>query len=137
MSRSSALAFASVPFTAAEDCMSAAVTARLCTAGAAAGISQGQLAGDCHNLAACVRVLGLWLFGKLCALGMRTGVPQLAYIGCAAAQLLAAVGTLALSAAAWGDGARGHGEARDRDEVDGLAHGRRPAAVERDREAAS
>ncbi|KAL1499718.1 hypothetical protein AB1Y20_012405 [Prymnesium parvum] len=101
MSRSTSVAFASIPFTAAEDCMSAAVTARLCRAGASAGIRQGQLAGDCHNLAACVRVMGLYLFGKLYSLGLRVGVPQLAYLVCAATQLLAAAGAMSLALVDW------------------------------------
>jgi len=105
MSRSSALAFASVPFSAAEDCMSAAVSARIARAGAGAGMSQGQLAGDCHNMAACVRVVGLYLFGKLYAVGLRVGMPQMAYVVCAAAQLVAALLTLGLPTAVW-DGAR-------------------------------
>ena len=40
--RSNVLAAASVAFCAAEDCMSAAVTARLVQAGAAAGLSQAR-----------------------------------------------------------------------------------------------
>ena len=66
--------------------------------------------GDCHNLAACVRVLGLYGFGKLYAIGMRLGVPQLPYLACAAAQLLAAAGTLALSSAVWRGAASSEGQ---------------------------
>lgn len=101
MSGSTTLAFLSVVFTAAEDTMSASVAAQLCRLGAAAGIRQGQLAADCHNLAACVRVVSLYLFGKLYSIGLRIGVPQLGYIGCACAQVIAVACTLSLPAAAW------------------------------------
>lgn len=91
MTRSSLLAFISVPFSAAEDCMSAAVIARMMHVGSSLGVGRGQLASDIHNLEACVRVFGLLAFGKLFASGMRAGIPQLAYVACALAQLLAVV----------------------------------------------
>jgi len=95
-SRSSLLAFVSVLFSAAEDCMSAAVIARIMHVGSGLGVGRGQLASDIHNLEACVRVFGLLAFGRLFAVGMRAGLPQLAYVACAVAQFLAAALMLAL-----------------------------------------
>ena len=70
--------------------MSAAVCARLVQAGGAAGLSQGQLAGDIHNLSAIVRVLGLFVFGRLYLAGCRMRLPSLPYVLCAATQFAAA-----------------------------------------------
>lgn len=98
---STTLALASVLFCAAEDCMSAAVVARLVQAGGAAGLSQGQLAGAVHNLSAVVRVLGLFAFGRLYLAGRAVGLPQLPYIICAATLLAAAILVVSLPAALW------------------------------------
>ena len=97
----SSLAAASVAFTAAEDCMSAAVCAKLVQAGSAAGLRQGQLAGAVHNLSAFVRVLGLYVFGRLYLGGVRMGLPSLPYLLVGAAQLLACALMLAIPKADW------------------------------------
>ena len=81
--------------------MSAAVCARLVQAGGAAGLSQGQLAGDIHNLSAVVRVLGLFAFGRLYLGGVAIGLPTLPYVLCAATQFAAAALVVALPAAWW------------------------------------
>lgn len=102
--RSSLLAFSSVGFTAAEDCMSAAVTARICAAGDAAGLRQGRLAADVQNLLAFARVAGLYSFGKLYSIGAKSQLPQLPYLLCAAAQIAAAALALfAMPASDWGE----------------------------------
>jgi DHA1 family tetracycline resistance protein-like MFS transporter len=95
------LAWASVVFCAAEDCMSAAIVALLVQAGRAAGLSQGQLAGDVHNLSAIVRVIGLFLFGRLYLGGVHLRLPALPYLLCAGTQLAAAALVLAIPAAKW------------------------------------
>ena len=100
-SPASSLAMLSVLFCAAEDCMSAAVCASIVQAGGAAGLSQGQLAGDVHNLSAIVRVLGLWGFGKLYLAGVRLNLPSLPYLLCAATQIAAALLVVLLPAAWW------------------------------------
>lgn len=91
MSRSSLLAFGSVIFSSAEDCMSAAVFAKMMLVGGRLGLGRGRLASDIHNLEACFRVAGLFGFGRLFAVGLRAGFPQLAYVVCALAQLAAAL----------------------------------------------
>ena len=100
-SPSTRVAMASVPFGAAEDTMQAAATARLVQAGAAQGMRRGQLAADYGNLVAVVRVFGLYFFGKLCSVGMSTGMPQLPYVICAALQLVAVALVFTLPAASW------------------------------------
>ena len=107
--RSSLLAALSIVFTAAEDCMSASVCAKLVQAGATAGISQGQLAGDIHNLSAIVRVFGLYTFGRLYLFGQSYGLPSLPYLLCAMTQVAAAVLVLAIPAAQWQSGRKGTG----------------------------
>lgn len=101
MSRSSALAFGSILFAATEDCMSAAVMARIMQIGTQTGLGRGRLASGCHNLAAIVRVGGLYSFGKLFAIGMRRGCPQLPYLLCAASQLLAVILVLCTARGLW------------------------------------
>uniref|UniRef100_A0A7S4BK93 Major facilitator superfamily (MFS) profile domain-containing protein n=1 Tax=Chrysotila carterae TaxID=13221 RepID=A0A7S4BK93_CHRCT len=101
MSRSTVLAMASVPFCAAEDCMSAAAMARIVQLGGSTGVGRGRVTSECHNMAACVRVAGLFLFGKLYAVGMHVGFPQLSYVCCAAAQILAAALVLTTTRADW------------------------------------
>jgi len=103
MSRSSALAFGSILFAATEDCMSAAVTARIMQVGVQTGIGRGRLASGCHNLAAVVRVGGLYSFGQLFAIGSRMGRPQLPYLVCAASQLLAVILLLCTGREDWHD----------------------------------
>lgn len=103
MSRSSALAFGSILFAATEDCMSAAVMARIMQVGVHSGIGRGRLASGCHNLAAVVRVGGLYSFGKLFAIGARMGRPQLPYLACAASQLLAVILLLCTRREDWHD----------------------------------
>jgi len=103
MSRSSVLAFGSVLFAASEDCMSAAVMARIMKVGDAAGVGRGRTASDCHNLAASVRVVGLYGFGKLFAIGVRIGRPQLPYLVLAASQLLAVALVLGAGRRLWHD----------------------------------
>ena len=101
--RSNALAAFSVILCAAEDCMSAAVIAKIVQAGAAAGLTQGQIGGASFNLAAISRVLGLFAFGRLYGFGLRFGLPQLPYILFAAAQF-AAIGLIfTLPANVWRD----------------------------------
>ena len=100
-STGSRLAGASVLFTAAEDCMSASVCARIVQAGGAMGLSQGQLAGDVHNLSAIIRVLGLFVFGRLYLTGVRLRIPSLPYLLCAATQFAAAVMVVLIPAAWW------------------------------------
>ena len=100
-SPSTRVAMASVPFGCAEDTMQAAATARLVQAGAAQGMRKGQLAADYGNLVAVVRVFGLYFFGKLCSVGMSTGMPQLPYFICAALQLVAVALVFTLPAASW------------------------------------
>ena len=73
-----------------------------------------------------MRVVGLYGFGKLYSVGMRIGVPQLAYLACAAAQLLASAGALALSSAVW------RGAVRDRALARPLTLDRADAAVNPD-----
>ena len=90
-SPASSLAAISVLFCAAEDCMSAAVCARIVHAGDEAGLSQGQLASDVHNLSAIVRMIGLWGFGRLYLAGVRCRLPSLPYLLCAGTQLAAAL----------------------------------------------
>ena len=74
-------------------------TTMMTTEGARLGIPQGQLASDCANMAASVRVAGLVAFGQLYAAGVRLGVPQLAYVVLGATQLTAAA--LASRPAVW------------------------------------
>ena len=103
-SAGSRLAALSVMFCAAEDCMSAAVCARLVQAGSEAGLPQGQLAGDVHNLSASVRVVALSLFGWLYLAGVRLNLPSLPYLLCAATQFIAFVGVVLLPAHWWRSG---------------------------------
>jgi hypothetical protein len=93
--------------------MSAAVMARIMQVGVHSGIGRGRLASGCHNLAAVVRVGGLYSFGRLFAIGVRTGVPQLPYLACAASQLLAVILLLCTRREDWleGDAPAGQGEA--------------------------
>jgi hypothetical protein len=112
-SAGSRLATLSVLFCAAEDCMSAAVCARLVQAGGAAGLSQGQLAGDMHNLSAIVRVVGLFFFGRLYLVGVRVSLPSLPYLLCAATQLAACALVLALPRAWWSPNGSGSGRRKD------------------------
>ena len=79
-------------------------------------MSKGQLAADYGNLYACMNVFGLYLFGKLCAVGLRSGLPQLPYLAVATIQLAALALVFALPASAWRDPtlmgeAEGDGEA--------------------------
>jgi DHA1 family tetracycline resistance protein-like MFS transporter len=97
----SSLAIASVVFTAAEDCMSASVIARLIQVGAAAGLTKGSLAGAVHNLSAFVRIVALYIFGRLYVGGQRVGMPSLPYSLCTATQFAACALALALPAAQW------------------------------------
>jgi len=97
----SPLAALSVVFSATKDCMSAAVTARLIQAGAAAGLSQGSLAGAVHNLSALVRVFGLFTFGRLLLIGQHYNIPSLPYLLCAASQIAAAMLAVAIPARQW------------------------------------
>ena len=103
MSPSTRVAMGSVVFAGAEDCMQAAANARLVQAGSALGMRKGQLAADYGNLLACVRVAGLYLFGKLCAVGMKAGVPQLPYVICMGLQLLAAALIFLIPSTEWLD----------------------------------
>ena len=102
---------ASVPFGCAEDTMQAAATARLVQAGAAQGMRKGQLAADYGNLVAVVRVFGLYFFGKLCSVGMSTGMPQLPYVICAALQLVAVALVFTLPTASWRNDPEGDADA--------------------------
>ena len=103
MSPSTRVAMGSVVFAGAEDCMQAAANARLVQAGSVLGMRKGQLAADYGNLLACVRVAGLYLFGKLCAVGMKAGVPQLPYVICMGLQLLAAALIFLIPSTEWLD----------------------------------
>ena len=110
-SPSTGVAMASVPFGCAEDTMQAAATARLVQAGAAQGMRKGQLAADYGNLVAVVRVFGLYFFGKLCSVGMSTGMPQLPYVICAALQLVAVALVFTLPTASWRNDPEGDADA--------------------------
>ena len=103
-STSSTLAYTSVLFSCAEDCMAAAVVARLVQAGLKSGIPQGQLASNCANLEAVVRIGGLFLFGRLFSYGGRIGLPALPYFLVAGSQLLAVLLVLSLPVRLWRDG---------------------------------
>ena len=100
----SLLAATSVFFTAAEDCMSASVVAKLVQVGGAAGLSQGQLAGAVHNLSAVVRVVALYVFGRLYLGGVRIGMPTLPYVLCTLTQVAACVLALGVPARVWDSG---------------------------------
>lgn len=154
-SSSSALAFGSVAFCAAEDCMSAAVMARLMQVGATAGIGCGQLAHRAARRGPFLSLLRSFLgavgwrraattsppsrgssrctplassplasgprrdttpfhdhgfeTGKLFAVGVRIGRPQLPYFVCAATQLLAALLVLVIPRAGWEEDGDGRG----------------------------
>ena len=81
--------------------MSASVCAKLVQVGGASGLTQGSLAGAVHNLSAFVRIVALYVFGRLYVAGQRIGMPSLPYSLCAATQFAACALVLALPAAQW------------------------------------
>ena len=68
-----------------------------------------------ENLSAIVRVVGLFLFGRLYLFGQGVGLPSLPYLLCAATQVAAAGLVLAIPAAQWRSKRTDSVEADDRE----------------------
>jgi len=98
---STRVAFAALPVNWVGRTQGMAVTARLTTAGAAAGFGQGSLAGDHQNLRSLLKVVGPTLYGYLFGLGCSVGVPALPFLFATAVSLSATALVLASPSHVW------------------------------------